>query len=62
MMANQHPPQQPIKIPDVPFESEGVFSEEARRVYKQERKDSGSLPDQPAGNPVGDDKPFKKLK
>lgn len=59
---SKRPPQDPTPIPDKPFESENVWAEEGRRVYREQKRESGNLPDQPVGNPVRDSKPFKKLK
>jgi len=51
-------------IPDTPFESENVMAEDAARVLKQQREQSGGLED--ASNEgdarVSDSKPYKNLK
>ena len=61
-MASTTPPNNPIKIPDKRFESENVMAEEGARLYKEQKRESGNLPDQPKGLPVSDEKPFKKLR
>jgi hypothetical protein len=56
------PPNDPIKIPPKPFPSEGEMANEKRRVLEEQKRESGSLPDQPPDNPVSNPIPYKRLK
>ena len=62
-MAHIHP-KDAEKSPQKPFESEETWAQEATRVLKEQRRESGGLPDSSTEVParVQDDDPFKKLK
>ena len=66
-MTRAHPKQRPSDLYpkeelSQPFESENAMAEREANVLRQQRKSSGDLPDQPTGNPVGEDRPFKQLR